>query len=193
MAYTSCSAAIAANIQIDCSNPLAGGYTGRALGFELSPAPTLTRNAQNELIVSDITLATGKKFFAIENFGTDPFTGSNSASNADGAVMRHVKTFVFDVPKRGADASKEIVDPLTRLPLGFGVIAERKDGKYELIGIESGLRVNADGVTSDAYTKDGVTTITASCSQYNYEYEFFDTDKATTQTKFETLLSGSTL
>lgn len=193
MAYTSCAAAMAANIQIDCSSPLAGGYTGRAIGIPLSPAPTITKSGSNNLIITDVTPPTGKKFFAIENFSADPFTGSGSASDADGAVMRHTKTFVFDVPRRGAVASKEIVDPLTRLPLGFAVIAERKDGTYEYIGAEAGLRVNADGVSCDAYTKDGATTITASCRQYNYEYEFLDTDQATTQTKFETLLSSSTL
>lgn len=193
MPYTACAATIAANIQIDCAKPLAGGYTGRALGLPLSPAPTFTRDASNSQIITGVTMATGVKMFAIENFSEQPFSGTSSASNADGSVMRHTKTFTFDIPKRGAEVSKNIVDPLTRQPLGFAIIAERRDKTYEVIGIEQGLRVNADGVTSDAYTKDGATTITASCQQYNYEYELLDTDAETTQAKFESYLNSQTL
>ncbi len=193
MAYTACSAIIAANIQIDCAKPLSGGYTGRALGIPLSPAPTFAINGSNGLIIEAVTMQGTSKMFAIENFGEQPFSGTSSASNGDGAVMRHTKTFQFDIPRRGAEVSKNIVDPLTRMPLGFAVIAERQDGTYELLGLERGLRVNADGVTSDAYTRDGATQIVASATQYNYEYEFLDTDQATTQAKFESYLANNTL
>lgn len=191
MAYTPCNAAITANIQIDCARPLAGGYTGRALLIPLSPAPTFTYNGSNAQIIEAVTMAGASKMVAVENFSEQPFSGTGSASNAEGAVMRHTKTFQFDIPKRGAEVSKNIVDPLTRLPLGFAIIAEKQDKTYEFIGAERGLRVNADGVTSDAYTRDGATQIVASCSQYNYEYEFLDTDAATTQTKFETYLAAT--
>lgn len=191
MAYSSCAGTISASIQIDCAKPLSGGCTGRALLVPLSPAPTFAVNASNSLIIESVTMATGSKMVAIENFGEQPFNGTASASTADGAVQKHTKTVTFDVPLRGAGASKTIVDPLTRLARGFVVIYERRDGKYIVVGYESALRVNADGVSMDEYTKDGVTTITASCSQYNYEYELLDTDAATTQALFETYLAAS--
>lgn len=193
MAYKSCSAAMAANIQMDCDKPLAGGFSGRAIGIPLSPAPTFAVSAENPLIIEAVTAAEGGKFFAIENFGEQPFSGTSSASSADGGVMKHTKTFQFTIPKRGAAASKDIVDPLTRLPLGFMVIAERRDGTYEVYGYEQGLRVNADGVTNDAYTNDGATQIVSSATQYNYEYEFFTKSKADTQKLFEQYLTTNTL
>jgi len=197
MAYTPCTAALAANITPSCDNPLVGGLTGRAVGIPLSPAPTLTRNAQNSRVISDVTLVEGEKTFAIVNFGEQPFADTASASSADSGSIKHTKTFAFDVPKRGADASKNIIDPLVRLPRGFMVIAERidtnGDASYIVYGAEQGLRVNADGVTSNEYERDGATHIVASCQQANYEYSFFDTDLATTQAKFEALLTTNSL
>lgn len=191
MAYSSCAGTISAGIQPDCSKPLAGGLTGRALLVPLSPAPTFTVNSTNSLIIEAISMPSGAKMVAVENFGEQPFNGTNSASTADGAVQKHTKTVVFDIPLRGADASKKIVDPLTRLARGFLVIYERRDGKYIVVGYENALRVNADGVSMDEYTKDGVTTITASCTQYNYEYELYDTNAATTQALFEAYLAAT--
>lgn len=197
MAYSACTAALAANIAPNCDTPLVGGLTGRAVGIPLSPAPTMTRSTQNSRVISDITLADGEKTFAIVNFGEQPFNGSASSSSADSGSIKHTKTFEFDVPKRGADVSKNIIDPLVRLPRGFMVIAERidtnGDASYIVLGAEQGLRVNADGVTSSEYERDGATHIVASCQQSNYEYSFFDTDLATTQAKFETLLSTNSL
>ena len=87
MAYSACTAALAANIAPNCDTPLVGGLTGRAVGISLSPAPTLTRSAQNNRIISDITLPEGEKTFAIVNFGEQPFNGSASSSSVYSPIM----------------------------------------------------------------------------------------------------------
>lgn len=191
MSYKACSVDIAESIQMDCEKPLVGGYSGRAVGFVLSPRPTITYDATNKLKVKNITTESNKGMFAIVNFGEQPFSGSTSASSADSGIMRHLKNFQFNVLKRGADASKNIIDPITRLPLGFLVIAERMDGTYEVLGVENGLKVNADGVTSDPYANDGATQIIASCRQYNYEYEYVGTEDGAenVQKEFEAMLA----
>lgn len=187
----SCSSTIADNITIDCSKPLYGGYSGRAFGIPINSALVVTYDATNPLKIKNVALGADNKGFIIENFGEQPFSGSGSASSSDSGIMRHTKTFQFSVPKRGADVSKNIIDPLTRLHLGFAVIAERLDGTYEAIGFEHGLKVNSDGVTADAYTADGATQIIASCSQYNYEYEFVGASDPLAE--FESLLKLSAI
>lgn len=195
MAYTSCAATIADNIAKDCAKPLAGGYTGRGVLIDLADAaPTFTVSGTNPRIITAITLAAGKKLSVIDNvFSPQPLTGSNSQSNTDDGMMKFRKTLVLSIPKRGAKASKEIVEPTFQSPLGYVAVLEKKDrngdGSFEIIGYEQGLVANADGIVRNEYENGGCTMVTMSTNEVNFENVLYDTDYATTLSAFETLLT----
>lgn len=195
MAYTSCAATIADNIAKDCAKPLAGGYTGRGVLIDLADAaPTFTVSGTNPRIITAITLATGKKLSVIDNvFSPQPLTGSNSQSNTDDGMMKFRKTVVLSIPKRGAKASKELVEPTFQSPLGYVAVLEKKDrngdGSFEVIGYEQGLVANADGIVRNEYENGGCTMVTMSTNEVNFENVLYDTDYATTLSAFETLLT----
>lgn len=195
MAYTSCAATIADNIAKDCAKPLAGGYTGRGVLIDLADAaPTFTVSGTNPRIITAITLAAGKKLSVIDNvFSPQPLTGSNSQSNTDDGMMKFRKTLVLSIPKRGAKASKEIVEPTFQSPLGYVAVLEKKDrngdGSFEIIGYEQGLVANADGIVRNEYENGGCTMVTMSTNEVNFENVLYDTDYASTLSAFETLLT----
>lgn len=195
MAYTSCAATMADNIAKDCSKPIAGGYTGRGVLIDLADAPTLTRDGTNPRIITAITLGVGVKVAVIDNaFSPNPLTGSNTQSNTDDGMMKHRKTVVLTIPKRGGKASKEIVEPTYQSPLGYLAVLEKKDrngdGSFEIIGAEQGLVANADGIVRDEYTNGGCTMVTMSTNEVNFENVFYATDYATTLAAFEALLAN---
>lgn len=194
MAYQSCVASIADNIAKDCAQPLAGGYTGRGVLIDLADAPVLTRNAKNPSIIEGITLASGKKLAVIDNaFSPTPLNGSNTQSNTDDGMMKHRKTLVLTIPKRGGKASKEIVEPTYQSPLGYLAVLEKKDrngdGSFEVVGAEQGLVANADGIVRNEYENGGCTMVTMSCNEVNFENVLFSTNYETTLAAFEALLA----
>lgn len=194
MAYTSCAASLAANIAKDCATPIVGGYTGRGVLIDIADLSAVTQDGSNPRIITAITLGTGKKLSVVDNaFSQQPFNGSGSQSNTDDGMMKHRKTLVLTIPKRGAKASKEIVEPTYQSPLGYIAVLEKKDrngdGSFEVVGFEQGLQANADGIVRNEYENGGCTIVTMSTNEVNYEYSFFDTDYATTLVAFETLLT----
>ena len=194
MAYTSCAASLAANIAKDCATPIVGGYTGRGVLIDIADLSAVTQDGSNPRIITAITLGTGKKLSVVDNaFSQQPFNGSGSQSNTDDGMMKHRKTLVLTIPKRGAKASKEIVEPTYQSPLGYIAVLEKKDrngdGSFEVVGFEQGLQANADGIVRNEYENGGCTIVTMSTNEVNYEYSFFDTDYATTLAAFEMLLT----
>lgn len=194
LAYASCAATMADNIAKDCAAPLAGGYTGRGVLIDLADAPTLTRDGSNPRIITAITLGEGKSLAVIDNaFTPQPFNGSNSQSNTDDGMLKHRKTLVLTIPKRGAAASKEIVEPTYQSPLGYLAVLEKKDrngdGSFEVVGAEQGLVANADGIVRNEYENGGCTIVTMSTNEVNFENVFFATDYDTTLAAFKALLA----
>lgn len=194
MAYASCAATISDNIAKDCAAPLAGGYTGRGVLIDLADAPTLTRDGSNPRIITAITLGVGKNLAVIDNaFTPQPLNGSNSQSNTDDGMLKHRKTLVLTIPKRGAAASKEIVEPTYQSPLGYLAVLEKKDrngdGSFEVVGAEQGLVANADGIVRNEYENGGCTIVTMSTNEVNFENVLFATDYETTLAAFEALLA----
>ena len=194
MAYTSCAASLADNIAKDCTSPLVGGYTGRGVLIDLADVSAFTQSGTNPRIISAITLTSGKKLSVINNaFSPQPLTGSGSQSNTDDGMMKHRKTLVLTIPKRGAKASKEIVEPTYQSPLGYVAVLEKKDrngdGSFEVVGFEQGLQANADGIVRNEYENGGATIVTMSTNETVFEYSFFDTSYNTTLAAFNALIA----
>lgn len=196
LAYASCAGDIAANIAMDCANPIVGGYTGRGILINAKDIKTLTYSGTNPRIVTAITLETGAKVCVVDNIAFEqPLNGSNSASTGEDGFVKYDKTVVINIPLRGAGVAKNIVEPLHTSALGFVLIAEKKDksgdGSYELIGLEQGLKANADGVVRNEYENGGSVIATMSCRENHFENTFYDTDYATTKAAFEALMASA--
>ena len=195
MAYTPCTSAVAANIVKNCTTPIVGGYTGRGILVPLDKAPTLSGNEENTRTLTSIAMSGTDKYISCDNVFTDPFAGTTKASNGESGFMKHDKTFALRIPQRGADISRDIVESLENSPLGFVAVLEKKDrvgdGSFEVIGYQSALKVNADGVTQDETANDGATNVVMSCSEHFFEVVLFDTSYATTLAAFEDMLAAS--
>ena len=194
MAYASCAATISDNIAKDCDKPLVPGYTGRGVLIDLSGNPTITQSGTNPRTITAVALGVGVKCAVIDNsFGGQPLNGTNVQSNTDDGMMKYRKTVVVQIPQRGSEISKAVVEPMSQNPLGYMAILEKKDrsgnGSFEVVGFEQGLTANEDGITRNEYENGGCTVATLSCNESMYEYAFFDTDYATTLAAFETLLA----
>ena len=109
--------------------------------------------------------------------------------------MQYGKTFAFRIPLRGAEVSKDIVEPLADAPLGYLAVLEKKDrrgdGSYEIVGYGQGLTVNADGIMRNENENGGDIVVTMSTQEQYFEVTFFDTDYATTKAAFETLMASA--
>ena len=74
-------------------------------------------------------------------------------------------------------------------------ILEKKDkvgnGSFEVVGLQSALRTNDDGLTQDEYANAGDIMVTMSCVEDWYEADLFETDYTTTLEKFNTLLTSA--
>lgn len=192
MALVSCSSTIAKSFAGDCTAPLDGGYSGRAVIFDARDiTPTFASN--DPRTVTALAVASGKTPFAVINDGENPFTGSNLASTAENGRREYTKTVSFLDPKRGAAASKD-VDALAELPLGFVVIAEKiqraADGGFEVIGIYRGLKINSDGITRDEYANGAAYAITASTKERYSEVVYNEGTYADNLAKFETWIAA---
>ena len=188
-----CIEQIAGSITPNCAKPLTGGYTGRGVLIPFNAITALVQDSDNPRIVTSITAST---VVEVDNSAvTSAFTGSNKASNAESGRKQVTKTYAFRIPLRGAENSKEIVEPLLMSPLGFVAILEKKDkvgdGSYEVIGLQAGLRTNDDGLTQNEYENGGDTMVTMSCVEDWWEVSLFDTDYTTTLGIFEGLLENA--
>ena len=194
MAYASCAATISDNIAKDCDKPLVPGYTGRGVLIDLSGNPTITQSGTNPRTITAVSLGTGVKCAVIDNsFGGQPLNGTNVQRNTDDGMMKYRKTVVVQIPQRGSDVSKAVVEPMSQNPLGYMAILEKKDrsgnGSFEVVGFEQGLTANEDGITRNEYENGGCTVATLSCNESMYEYAFFDTDYETTKAAFDALVA----
>ena len=163
MAYKSCAANIAASIIQDCNRPLVGGYTGRAVIIPTSDwaRAEVVVDADNPRKIMSITLPPDGSAMAytIDNVFATPFTGSTTAGNNENGRNGYLKTLSVRVPMRGADVSRDIIEPLVKDADGFVVISEKRDkvgdGSYEVIGYQNSMRGDIASVTRDESANGG--------------------------------------
>lgn len=190
MAHTSCAAELAANIAQSCNKPNVGGYTGRGIYIPKTLVPTLTFDATNTRKISAIALATNQKAIAIDNVMTTPFEGSATEMTSDNGWGQFQKSLAVRIPLKGADASRDVIEPLLKSALGGLLIVEKRyqggDGSFEVIGVESGAKCTE--LTRNENENGGDWSATLQATESVAEYTLYDTDYATTLAKFEALL-----
>lgn len=163
MVYKSCAARIAASIQQDCNRPLVGGYTGRAVLMSATDfeRAEVVRSADNPRKIMSVVLPVdgSVKTYTVDNVFAQPFTGSTTVGNNDDGRNGYLKTVSVRVPMRGADVSKNVIEPLVKDPNGFVMMLEKRDkvgdGSYEVIGYQNALRGDIAGVTRDESANGG--------------------------------------
>lgn len=163
MAYKSCAANIAASIIQDCNRPLVGGYTGRAVIIPTSDwaRAEVVTDANNPRKIKSVILPHDGSAMAytIDNVFATPFTGSTTAGNNENGRNGYLKTLAVRIPMRGADVSRDIIEPLVKDSDGFVVIAEKRDkvgdGSYEVIGYQNSMRGDIASVTRDESANGG--------------------------------------
>ena len=189
-----CVSTIAGNIGLDCEHPIEGGYTGRGVLIPLESNPTLTRDANNPRIITAVALASGQKLCVVDNAGAAPFDGSSTTGNNDAGYPKFTKAMALRILARGAEASKDVIEPLVKSGRGFIGIFEKVDqvgdGSFEVIGAQSPLKcVDPATFTRSETANGGAWVGTLQCSEHWAECVFFDTDYATTLAAFEALLA----
>lgn len=198
MAYTSCSSVLNGNIAMDCDNPIVGGYTGLGVIVRLGANPTITRDATNPRKIKSITAVSGG-VFAINNAFVTPFTGSNTAGNTDNGFGVYRKTVSMQIPLRGGDVSKNIIEPLVDDPEGYLIILQKRDrvgdGSFEVIGSIGGARGDVSTLTRDENANGGMWSVSMVCDEPYAEVALVGADGTyeSAKTVFDALLDGVTI
>lgn len=177
MAYTPCAANIAANIAIDCAQPIVGGYTGRAVLIPYNIAPTIARDSDNPRKIASITIPQSAHVVAVDNVFADPFNGSTTQGSTDSGRGQFVKTFAFRIPLRGADVSRDIVEPLVSSAGGFLAVLEKNDkaadGGFEVVGVLQPLKADASTIARTEAENGGDITAQMTCTEQYFECTLF--------------------
>ena len=185
----SCIGDLAANIHMDCNNPLEGGYTGRAIIMtdEVFSTATITRDAQNKRIIKSFG-EFHPKAFTVDNITMVPFDGSSTNGNGDAGYPKFVKAMVIRIPERGAAVAKDIIEPLAfgRFVMVVEKVDKNGDGSFEVIGSQSALRcVDPSTITRQETANGGAWSATLQCTEQYAEVVWLDTDYATTKAAFD--------
>lgn len=178
---------------MDCDKALTKGWTGRAVYIPWSVNPVPTFDGTNPRIVK--SLGTPSTVVGIYLPTTDPFNGSSVAGNADNSRVMYTKNFAVLVPAHGADVAKNTIEPLMKSAEGGIIIAERKDkrglGSYVMIGVQDPAKVDPASYSRNETDNGGAAAMTFTCVEDFEEYNFFDTDYATTKAAFDTLFAAA--
>lgn len=189
-----CVEQIAGNIGLDCNHPIEGGYTGRGVLIPMEAEPAYTTSADNPRVVEAITLKQGMKVCVVDNASVAPLDGSTTTGNSDAGFARFTKALAIRIPARGADTSKNVIEPLVKSGRGFVGVFEKVDrcgdGSFEVIGMLNPLKVvDPATVTRSETANGGAVSATLQCTESFFECTLFDTDYATSLKAFEELLS----
>lgn len=188
-----CVTTIAGNIGLSCDSPLEGGYTGRGILIPMEAHPVLTRNAQNPRIIEGIVIDEDAHVCSVDNAGATPFDGSSTTGNNDAGYAKFAKAMAVRVLARGAQVSRDVLEPLVKSGRGFVGIFEKVDrvgdGSFEVIGALSPLKCTDPSTVSRTESANGgAWNVTLQCQETWPELTLFKTDYSTSLGLFEALL-----
>ena len=189
MAFTPCTAAIAANIASSCDTPRIKGY--EQLGIIINKADldlaACTVDAANSRIVTNIAMATGKTPYALYNNKNNPLPFNGTKTEYQSDSDDYLKTAQFYYEGIGGGKSKSVVEPLKGGE--YLLIIPRKDhsgdGSFQVFGFQVGMKANTE--VQDEET--GYWLITMTANEPSAEVSFFKTDYATTKTAYDALVA----
>lgn len=153
-------------------------------------------SASNKNIITDLVLKAGKKGYSIRQLGSTPFNGTKKDFKSGTYVNTWDKTISLVVLDEGADVTRDIIDPLSNGT--FVAVLKNKtkgaDGsaEYEIFGYDQGLKMTEG--SNDKWSEDtigGYAVTLVESSAPNSGRFLFDTDKETTEAKFESLKTAT--
>ena len=164
----SCSSVLSGNITLDCDSPIVGGYNGEAVIVDWSYNPVITYDAANPRKIKSITCPQGGVHI-VENAFVTPFNGSTTAGNTDNGLNEYLKTVSFQIPMRGADTSRDIVEPFFNSSFGFLAVLPKRDrvgdGSFEVVGAKGALRGDITTLTRDENANGGMWGLSLTCRE----------------------------
>lgn len=180
----------------DCANLPAKGYERVAVLINREDIDfnnvTLAEGKKNVLV--SLGLLAGKVGYEIHQMGSEPFTGTNAALEANSYYKSVTKNLVIAVINNDRDTYGNFVDPL--LNGEFVAVVERKDkGKdhasaFEVLGYHNGLTLTAlDENAYGDYYGGGLYTLTETAAPISRMYlgETYEAGKAI----FDSLLEAA--
>lgn len=153
-----CDYKLAQNIGASCDNPIVQGLKnkGYIMNYDDIDFDSVQRDSDNNLIVTSLTLLSGKKAYSAYVPGKTPFTGTKSELSTGTYANKFNKTASIVVLDSGPDVAKNIINNLANGKFVF--IMENKyqgDDKkntFEIYGLEQGL--TASEITNEKYSED---------------------------------------
>lgn len=180
----------------DCANLPAKGYERVAVLINREDIDfnnvTLAEGKKN--VLASLGLLAGKVGYEIHQMGSEPFTGTNAALEANSYYKSVTKNLVIAVINNDRDTYGNFVDPL--LNGEFVAVVERKDkGKdhasaFEVLGYHNGLTLTAlDENAYGDYYGGGLYTLTETAAPISRMYlgETYEAGKAI----FDSLLEAA--
>ena len=167
------------NITLDCDSPIVGGYNGEAVIVDWSYNPVITYDAANPRKIKSITCPQGGVHI-VENAFVTPFNGSTTAGNTDNGLNEYLKTVSFQIPMRGADTSRDLVEPFFNSSFGFLAVLPKRDrvgdGSFEVVGAKGALRGDITTLTRDENANGGMWGLSLTCREQFAEVDLTGED-----------------
>ena len=170
----------------DCANPPVRGIQPRGivLNFEDMQAATVVIDGTTKAITS-ITLPTGKQGYEY----LFPKGSAIIPSSEKRAVDRGVDTYDHSFDAVAVDVSQVAREEIEKMSFTKVCwIVQRKDGKYELLGYGSGMRLTAFPYVVGEGLPFTTATDPDEPGENKAPVEIFDTDAATTDALIDSLL-----
>lgn len=205
MAFTNlCEKLIEADIKPSCDNPIVTGV--EPIGVIINRADidmaNIVYNGTRKTVVEDLPLNVGKKGYAISIPSNTPFAGTDTNLVAGTNSNKFTSNVGFVILNNDPDVTEKVIKGLANGE--FVVVIQNKynnkdkaltpsDSVHEIYGLEKGLKASAMG--NDKYSADtdgGWSVVLTETEHPTPAYWFYDTDLATTETKFEALTDVAT-
>lgn len=199
MAITICGSMIGKDIAPSCDNPILTGIesTGVIVNRDDIDFTNVVKNGSRKNVIESLPLLTGKKGYSIYIPSNTPFNGTK-ISLATGVNSNKFNSEVaFTVLNNDPDVTEDIINGLAN---GTYVVVIRNkynntdkastpsDSVFQIFGYEKGLRASA--IENDKYSADtdgGWSVVLTETEHPKSAHFLYDTDYATTLTKFEAL------
>lgn len=196
---TNCDSLIAQAIQANCDSPLVRGMEPDGIIINRADIDFAKAvfSADNKNTLTTILLKAKKQGYLVQQTGSTPFTGTKTSLNSGtyhNTFKNEISLVVLD---NGPEVAQNIIDGLAN---GSFVLILRNlskgskgEAEYQVYGWYQGLHASA--LDNEKYSEDtdgGWAVTLEETATPKSALFFFDTDKTTTDTKYQSLLTAST-
>ena len=188
---------LAQNIAPDCDNPQVGGIENEAIIMNRADIDfsALVKDTNNSAIVKTLALKSGKQAYIVLQMGATPFSGTQTAFTAGTYRNKNTKDVQILVPDHSPDVCKNVIDNIANGV--FVVIVKNKykgadgKGKYEIYGLEGGLRQVEGTRDPNSTDTDGGWLVKLQEVAPSSGIFLWNTDETTTDAAYEALKTAS--